>query len=348
MRDASTIGLDIAKEVFQAHGANELGETVFNRKLRRSELLDFFRKHPKCLVGIEACGTAHFWARSIQEFGHEVRLIHPTFVKPFVKRDKTDAADAEAINEALTRKTMRFVAIKSAEHQAVGLSFRLRTVLVRQRAQLANSLRSQLAEFGVLATGSGFMRVIEATRIALAEEGRIPIEGHFAFTQMIEQLLATNHRIANLDKQILSDARRNATVQRLMTIPGIGPMSAMAIVALAPPPQAFPSARHFSSWLGLTPRNYSSGGQQKLGASTKMGNRQIRTLLVLGALSLLKTITPHEGRLAWASSLKQRRPYRVAAVALASKTARIAWALMVAGGTYEGPQSARSTKPMPV
>lgn len=335
MKRAATIGLDIAKDIFQVHGANRQGETLFNRKLRRSEVLDFFKKLPKCLVGLEACGTGHHWARSIRKLGHDVRLIHPSYVKPFVKRDKTDANDAEAINEAMTRKTMRFVAVKTAEQQASGLNFRLRSLLVRQRAQMANSLRSHLAEFGILAPGRGFSRVTSAARNALATKGAIPTEAHSAFEHFIDQIEATNERIGKLEQKILDDAKRDETARRLITIPGIGPIIAMAIISLAPSAGTFKSSRHFAAWVGLTPRNYSSGGVQMLGSVTKMGNRQLRSLLVMGAISVLKGVKPGESNPQWLARLKQRRPYRVAAVALANKTARIVWALLIKGGTYE-------------
>lgn len=334
MKRAATIGLDIAKDVFQAHGADKDGDTVFNRKLRRSELLQFFEAIPKCIVGIEACGTAHFWARSIQKLGHHVRLIHPSYVKPFVKRDKTDANDAEAINEALTRKTMRFVAVKSAEQQASGLDFRLRTLLVRQRAQMANSLRSHLAEFGIIVRASGFPSVLAAVREALDTKGAIPLEAHAAFQDFIGQIEATNGRIVAVERRILDEAKRNDTAKRLMTVPGIGPISAMAVIALAPSAATFKSARHFAAWIGLTPRNYSSGGAQIIGAVSKMGNRQLRSLLVIGAIAVLRGIKtdapPH-----WIVRLKKRRPYRVAAVAVANKNARIMWAILTKGGSYD-------------
>ncbi|MBO9198188.1 IS110 family transposase [Rhizobium sp. 16-449-1b] len=335
MKRAATIGLDIAKDVFQAHGADKNGETVFNRKLRRSELLEFFQNLPKCTIGIEACGTAHHWARSIKRFGHDVRLIHPLYVKPFVKRDKTDANDAEAINEALTRKTMRFVAIKSAEQQAAALSFRLRSLLIRQRAQMANSLRSHLAEFGIIIAGSGFVRVTAAATEALGKKSVIPREAHAAFNHFIDQIKATNDRILQLERQILDQAKHDETIQRLMTIPGVGPMVATAITSMAPSASTFRSARHFAAWVGLTPRNYSSGGIQVLGHVTKMGNGQLRALLVTGAISVLNHAKAEDQRPSWLIRLKRRRPYKVAAVALANKIARVVWAILMRGGTYE-------------
>lgn len=233
---------------------------------------------------------------------------------------------------------MRFVPIKSAEHQASGLNFRVRSLLVRQRAQMANSLRSQLAEFGVVVSGEGLSRVVDMAKQLLKDgEGPLPPIAHFAFAQLIEQIEATHARIAGLEQQILMEAKHSETVQRLMTIPGVGPMVAVAITSLAPSAQSFKSARHFAAWIGLTARNYSSGANQILGAVTKMGNRQIRTLLVMGAISVLKGIKPGDRRAPWVARLKQRRPYRVAAVALANKTARIIWALLIKGGTFKFP-----------
>lgn len=339
MKQPTTIGLDIAKDVFQIHGAASDGSTIFNRKVQRSELLHFFEKLSPCTIAIEACGTAHHWARTIQQFGHDVRLIHPSYVKPFVKRGKTDANDAEAINEALSRKTMRFVPVKSADQQASGLSFRVRSLLVRQRAQLSNALRSQLAEFGIITASDGFTQVIAMTERALNNDG-IPEIGHFALKQLVDQINSVHNSIAQLERQIKAEAKKSDAVKRLMTIPGVGPLTAMAIMTLAPAADTFKSSRHFAAWVGLTPKNYSSGGNHSLGAVSKMGNKQLRTLLVIGAISVMKVVKPDDQRMPWLARLKQRRPYRVAAVALANKTARTIWALLTSGESYQPPRNA--------
>lgn len=335
MKRVASIGLDIAKDVFQIHGADVKGNTLFNRRLHRSELLPFFKKLPKCRVAMEACSTSHHWGRAIQQYGHDVRLIHVAYVRPFVKRGKTDAIDAEAINEASTRATMRFVEVRSAEHQASGLGFRLRALLLRQRAQLANSLRSHLAEFGVIVPGSGFPRVVAVTRQILERpEGPIPQMAYFALQNFVDQIEMTDNRIDEVERRILTEAKQNDTVRRLMTIPGVGPMVAMAVTALAPDPKAFKSARHFAAWIGLTPKSHSSGSSIVVGSVSKMGNKQLRHLIVIGAFAVLNSIKVDSKRDPWLTRLKHRKPFRVAAVALANKTARVIWALLTKGGVF--------------
>ncbi|WP_165448495.1 IS110 family RNA-guided transposase [Rhizobium ruizarguesonis] len=253
MKKIATIGLDIAKNVFQVHAADPDGSTAFNRKIKRPDLLEFFAKLPPCLVGLEACSTAHHWARRIAEFGHEVRLIHPAYVKPFVKRGKSDFNDAEAINEALTRKTMRFVPIKSAEQQASSMIFRTRALAIRQRTQAINALRSHLAELGV-ATTQGRTGLKALIAIANDEQdGRVPASARFALHQILRQIEFLDEYIARLDREILARAKKDDDIKRLMTIPGIGPIIAIAITALVPEPKEFKSARHFAAWIGLTP-----------------------------------------------------------------------------------------------
>ncbi|MDV4182961.1 IS110 family transposase [Rhizobium brockwellii] len=324
----------MAKNVFQVHAADADGSTAFNRKIKRADLLKFFAKLPPCLVGLEACSTAHHWGRRIAEFGHEVRLIHPAYVKPFVKRGKTDFNDAEAINEALTRKTMRFVPVKSAEQQASAIIFRTRTLVVRQRTQAINALRSHLAEFGV-ATAQGTTGLQALIAIANDEQDdRIPASARFALHQILRQIEFLEENIARLDREIKARTKHDDDVKRLMTIPGVGPISAIAIKTLVPDPGGFKSARHFAAWIGLTPKSHSSGESQVLGNISRMGNGQLRALLVTGAMSVLASAKTDDKLSPWLAKLRKRRPFKVAAVALANKTARIVWALLVRGGNY--------------
>lgn len=338
MKQINTIGLDLAKHIFQVPGADADGSPVFNRRLRRSEVLHFFSKQPSCLVGIEACGSAHYWAREIEALGHEVRLIPPTYVKPYVKRGKTDAADAEAISEAVTRKTMRFVPIKTAEQQAEMMVLKSRALLVRQQTQTINALRSHLAELGII--GAAGRTKVEAL-IAIvrdAADGRLPTAARFALTAIADQIEALTDQIDKLERTIVAAAKTNSDMRRLTTIPGIGAITAATIKALVPDPGGFKSARHFAAWLGLTPRQHSSGGKERMGRISKMGNPELRSLLVLGATSVLRIARKDDRARPWLKALIARRPYKVAAVALANKTARIVWALLNKGGIYRRPE----------
>ena len=334
MKQISTIGLDLAKRVFQVHGADAQGLPLFNRKLRRSEVLHFFKKLPACLVGMEACGSAHYWAREIAALGHQVRLIPPAYVKPFVKRGKTDAADAEAISEAVTRKTMRFVPIKSAEQQASAMVLKTRALLVRQRTQAINALRAHLAELGII-SGAGLTKVAALIAIVRDEADTcLPAAARFALTAISDQIEALVDQIDRLDRAIVTEARRDEDMSRLSTIPGVGAITAATIKALVPDPGGFKSARHFAAWLGLTPRSHSSGGKERLGRISKMGNAELRSLLVLGATAVLRVARNDVRAKPWIKALLTRRPFKVAAVALANKMARIVWALLNKGGIY--------------
>ncbi|EIG56015.1 transposase, partial [Bradyrhizobium sp. WSM1253] len=270
----STIGLDIAKHVFHAHGADGKGQAVFSKRISRGKLLDFFAAQPSCTVALEACGGAHHWARQLTQLGHQVRLIPPAYVKPFVKRQKNDAIDAEAICEAAQRPNMRFVAVKSEEQQAAGLVFRTRDLLVRQRTQLINAVRGHLTEYGWIAP-KGPSHV--ATLADLIEEeamaSSLPEAARPMFRVMLDLLAELNGKVADLDKEITRRAREDEVSRRLMTIPGVGPISATAIAALAPPIETFTKGRDFAAWLGLTPLQKSTGGKQRLGATSKMGER---------------------------------------------------------------------------
>lgn len=340
--EITTIGLDIAKRVFQAHGVNAAGKAVLRRKLGRSEVLGFFKVLSPCLVGIEACGTAHHWAREIRAFGHEVRLMPASYVKPYVKRGKTDAADAEAICEAVTRPTMRFVPVKSAEQQAVLMLHRTRELLVRQRTMLVNALRGHMAELGVIAP-QGIARVADLLVVLMDEdETRLPMLAKLALRGLAAELDAVGRRVADIEAAIVAWHKDNEASRRLATIPGIGPITASAIVATITDPTQFQSARQLAAWIGLVPRQNSSGGKQRQGGISKQGDRNLRRLLVLGATAVIRHArTKTTADTAWLRGVLERRPARLASVAQANKTARIVWAVLVRGGRYRAPAMAQ-------
>lgn len=336
----TTIGLDLAKNVFQVHGVDAGGEVVLRRKLRRAEVEDFFKALPPATVGMEACGGAHYWARELSKLGHAVRLMPPAYVKPYVKRGKTDAADAEAICEAVTRPTMRFVAAKTEAQQSAGVELKVRQMLVRQRTRSVNALRGHLAEFGIVAA-KGLGKVADLIAIVRdAEDRRLPGAAREALAELVGQIEALQERIAGLETRMVRRSRTDETARRLATIPGIGAITASALQAMVPDPTAFRSARHFAAWLGLTPRANSSGGKERQGRISKQGNAALRSLLVLGATARLRYARSAPDRADWLARLLARRPFKVAAVALANKMARIAWALLVRGGTYRTPAAA--------
>jgi transposase len=324
--EVSTIGLDLAKSVFQVHGADATGAVLLRRRLRRDQLLVFFAQQPRCVVAMEACASAHHWAREIGALGHEVRLIPPAYVKPFVKRQKNDAADAEAICEAASRPTMRFVQPKSAEVQGAAVVFRTRDLLVRQRTQLINALRGHLGEFGyVVRQGAGHVgKLIELVRDPASD---VPVEARPVLAVIADSLQAAQAKIALLDREIAARAKADLTAKRLMTIPGVGPVVATALVALAPAASTFRRGRDFAAWLGLTPRQHSSGGKERLGRTTKMGEKSLRRLLILGASSAVKVAAREPSRAGpWLASMLARKPRMLITVALANKMARIVWA----------------------
>jgi transposase len=332
--NTTTIGLDLAKNVFQVHGVNEADRAVLRKKLRRAEVLSFFGSLPPALVGIEACGGAHHWARELSKLGHEVRLMPPAYVKPYVKRGKTDAIDAEAICEAVTRPTMRFVTPKSEEQQSAGVELKVRQLLVQQRTRCVNAMRGHLAEFGIVAAkGMGKVSDLVAV-IRDIEDHRLPGAAREALLDLARQIEAADDGIRRLETRLLRRSRTDERARRLATIPGVGAITAAALQATAVDPAAFRSARHFAAWLGLTPRANSSGGRERRGGISKQGNRMLRSLLVLGATARLRYLRAGPERADWASRLLARRPFKVAAVALANKMARVAWALLVRGGTY--------------
>jgi transposase len=333
----STIGLDIAKHVFQAHGADASGQAVFRKKITRTKLIDFLASQPRCLVALEACGGAHYWGREISKLGHTVRLIPPSYVKPFVKRQKNDAADAEAICEASQRPSMRFVAIKDEEQQANGVVFRARDVLVRQRTQCINALRGHLTEYGwVVPKGTSHM----ATLIDQIEDPNcsLPKSACAVLAVLATTLKSLEENIAILDAEISRRSREDAIARRLMTIPGVGPISATAIAALAPPVETFRTSRDFAAWLGLTPLQRSTGGKQRLGATSKMGELTIRHLLIIGASAVVSQARRRGAPAgSWLARMLVRKPRMLVMVALANKTARIIWALLAKGEVYRAP-----------
>src|SRR5215203_1569733 len=287
MNQVSTVGLDLAKHIFQLHGADSAGAVVFRKKLRRGQLLAFLATLPPCTVALEACGSAHYWGREITKLGHTVKLIAPAYVKPFVKRQKNDRADAEAICEAAQRPTMRFVALKSANQQAAAVVFRTRDLLVRQRTQTINALRGHLTEFGVIAAKGP---VHTSRRIAAQEDpaSDLPQAARAILAVLVEELRSLDERVAVLDREIARHAKENSVARRLMTIPGIGAVTAAALTALAPPAETFRRGRDFAAWLGLTPVQRSSGGKERLGKTSKMGERSLRRLLIIGASAVAR------------------------------------------------------------
>ena len=331
----TTIGIDLAKSVFQLHGIDEEGSIVFRKKLRRGAVLDFLRDLPPCLIGMEACATSHFWTREISALGHEVRMIPPAYVKPYVKRQKNDAADAEAICEAVTRPSMRFVPVKSAERQGVLVLHRARDLLMRQRTMILNAIRGHLAEFGVI-TAQGPRKVMDLiARLRHDEDTGIPEIARLAVLALAAQLEALAGEIHILERRLMAWHRADEASQRLETIPGVGIITATALAASVPDPSVFRSGRQFAAFLGLVPRQNSSGGKERLGRISKMGDGYLRKLLVLGATSVIRRAGTNDTMTgAWVRSLLERKPVRVATVAMANKTARIAWAVLARGEAY--------------
>jgi transposase len=333
----TTIGLDIAKNVFQVHGIDAAEKVVVRKQLRRSQVLAFFKALPPCLIGMEACAAAHYWAREFTKLGHKVRLMPAKHVKPYVKRNKNDAADAEAICEAVRRPTMRFVQIKSAEQQSRLMLHRARDLLMRQRTQVINALRGHLAEFGIVAA-QGIAGLKELLKIiARDDDARFPVEAHATLIVLAAQLQAVQTMIGSIEKRIMAQHRASEKSRRLETIPGIGILGASAIDATIVDPKAFRSGRDFAAWIGLVPRQDSTGGKQKLGHISKQGDRYLRRILVVGAHSVLRRVKLDPHKYPWLTQLMARRPFKVVAVALANKMARMAWALLVKGGTYRAP-----------
>ena len=338
MDTVRTIGVDIAKSVFQVHGVNASGEVVIRRKLRRRSVLPFFRKLPPCLVGIEACATAHHWSRELSALGHEVKLMPPSYVKPYVKRHKNDAADAEAICEAVMRKNMRFVATKTMEQQSCLMLHRTRQLFIRQQTSVINAIRAHLAEFGIVAPvgRKGVMALLEI--VADPNDRRLPEMTRSCIAALSAQLQMLKNQILEFDRKIMAWHRCNETSLRLDAIPGVGPALATALVGSIADPGAFKSGRDFSAWIGLVPKQNSSGGKERLGSISKRGDRYLRSLLVTGALAVIRYAKIHGTKhRPWLAALLERRPAKIGAIALANKIARMAWAMMVRNERYREP-----------
>jgi transposase len=336
MAKVSTIGLDLAKHVFQVHGVDETGAVIVQRRLRRSEMMKYFAKLERTIVGMEACATSHYWARELRALGHEVRLMPAQYVKAYVKRQKNDAADATAICEAVGRPSMRFVPVKTAEQQAALMLHRSRDLLVRQQTMLINSLRAHMAEFGVI-EARGPSKVTPLVTLIETGDARVPDLARRALLTLVAQLRACETQIEALDEELLSWHQASDASRRLATIPGVGPVIASALAASVPDPSVFASGRQFAAWLGLVPRQNSTGGKPRLGRISKQGDANLRRLLIIGAQSVLRWVRPGKSS-PWLIALKGRRPRKVAAVALANKMARIAWALMARGERYRAPR----------
>ncbi len=340
MNEVITIGVDLAKNVYQVHGVDAEGGVFYRRQLRRGQMLPFFKKQRPCLVGMEACATSHHWGREIAALGHEVRLMPPRYVKPYVKRNKNDMADAEAICEAVTRPTMRFVEIKTPDQQSVLMLHRTRHLFVRQRTTLINALRAHLAEFGIVAGvgRNGLERLLKV--IEDGDDDRVPPCARDCLLALRDHLEMVKHQVLDADRRILAWHGASEVSQRLDDIPGVGPLIATALVASIPDPHAFKSGRDLAAWIGLVPRQHSTGGKERLGHISKAGNRYLRMLLVVGALSVIRRAkqTGYTRR-PWLAELLQRRSTKIAAIALANKNARTAWAMMAHGTFYQEPES---------
>jgi transposase len=333
--EVTTIGLDIGKHVFQVHGITADGAVVFNRPIRRSQLLKFFGTLSSCVVGIEACGSAHHWARELRAIGHDVRLMPAAYVKPYVKRGKTDAVDAEAICEAVTRPTMRFVAVKEKEQQALLTMHRVRQLIVRQKTQILNVIRGLLREFGhVIGTGPvAAMRFVKAFHADDCPD--IPDLAKSVLKTLCDQVISLDERVVFYDKLIDYHSKIDERAKRLRTIPGVGPITASAIVSTIGDGKQFKNGREFAAWVGLTPLNKSSGGKERLGGISKKGDRYIRRLLVIGMTSQVQRARAFPERVhPWIMQLLERKPVRLATIAMANKTARIIWAVLTSGNQY--------------
>jgi transposase len=338
MQVVTTVGLDIAKSVFQVHGVDAAGQVVVRRQLKRRYVLAFFEKLPPCLVGIEACASSHHWSRELKAFGHTVKLMPPAYVKPYVKRQKNDATDAEAICEAVTRANMRFVATKTPEQQSGLTLHRTRHLFIRQQTAVINVIRALLAEFGIVAPvgRKGVETLLDV--VANPADRRVPVVARACLAALGAQLRRLKEQILEFDRMIMTWHRSHEASRRLDAIPGVGPVLATALVASIADPKAFRSGRNFSAWIGLVPKQYSSGGRDRLGSISKQGDRYLRSLFMAGALAVIRYARIHGTKhRPWLTALLARRPSKVAAIALANKIARMVWAMMARGERYKEP-----------
>ena len=333
MDQISRIGMDTSKHVFQLHGVNAAEQPILRKKMRRKEMVDFFAKCPPTVIAIEACGASHHWARLLTGLGHEVKLIAPQLAKPYVKRGKNDAADAEALCEAMSRPTMRFVPVKSVEQQAALMLVSLRSRLVRSRTQLSNTIRGHAAEFGLVA-GRGVDKIRQLLR-RLQDHEDLPELARSLFGELEAEFEATDVRLRRVDAVLTKYHRDSGLCQRLSQIPGIGPVCSTMLALKSPDPGGFRSARHFAAWIGLTPKDHSSGGTTRLGGITRAGDEALRSTLIVGATAVIRQMRRGSGRRwPWLELLLERKPPKLAAGALANKLARIAWKLMSSGESY--------------
>ena len=334
MADIIRIGLDTSKNVFQLHGVDSAEQPVLRRQLSRREMIRFFEKSQPTTVALEACGGSHHWARLLSSFGHEVKLIAPQLAKPYVKRGKNDAADAEALCEAASRPTMRFVPAKTADQQAALMLVGMRTRLVQKRTQLANGIRGFAAEFGVtVATG---MCRIEPLLEQVATDEAIPQLARELFALHSEEYAQLKREIERVEEKLMEWHRGDECSQRLAKIPGVGPIGASLLMMKTPDPRLFKSGRDFAAWMGLTPKNHSTAGKARLGGITRAGDELLRSTLVVGATTVIRHVRRAQGRNAtpWLLGLLERKKPKLVAVALANKIARVAWKLMVSGEQY--------------
>ena len=329
MVEVIRVGVDTSKQSFQVYGVDRSERMAVCRQLGRSQVEKFFAALPPTVVGLEACGASHYWARVLRELGHEARLLPPQYVKPYVKRGKNDRIDAEAICEAMSRPSMRFVPVKSADEQAAAMMLSVRDLLVKQRTMLVNAIRGHAAEFGVIGA-KGVGRIADVLARARAS---VPKLAWDLMAVLAGQLEVLEIQLGRIEKQLKAWHRENERSQRLATIPGVGPVIAMTMALRVPDPTVFHSGRHFASWIGLTPREHSTAGKQRMGKISREGDEALRRLLVVGATSIVKLAKRGKGP-AWLLALLKRRPAKVVAVALANKMARIAWAMMVSGEAY--------------
>jgi len=338
MGEVSTIGLDIAKSVFQVHGVDVDGTVVIRKRVSRAKVLEFFSALPSCLVGIEACPSAHHWSRELRALGHRVRLMPPSYVKAYLKRSKNDANDAAAICEAVTRPSMRFVPTKSEQQQSGLMLHRSRRLLVRQRTMLSNAIRGHLAELGII-SAKGRNGTTELFKIIADEkDGRIPAAARFSLEALARQHAAIAAEIGAIEKRIHAWHRSSEQSRRLEQIPGVGPIVATALISEVGDWKEFSSGRSLAAWIGLVPKQHSTGGKERLGRISKQGNRYLRWLLVAGAMAVIRHARQHGTRRLWLARIMARRPIKVAAVALANKIARMAWALMVRAEPFKEPR----------